>query len=393
MLPHWTEAPTLNPLQLELPTGATLGLYVHVPFCRKACHYCDFYFTPRASLMEAYTQSLLREIALYRPFLEAARIETVFFGGGTPSWLPPVLWESIFSALTQLRTFSPTEVSLEANPEDLTPARLQTWKALGITRLSVGIQSFLPKVLQTLGRWHDPQRAQVALEHLSQAGFASWSVDLIFAVPGQTLSDFEADLNAVLQLQVPHISLYGLTLEPRTVLYKKHKRGEFSPVSDELYEELYLTAHQYLAQAGYEWYELSNWARPGHECQHNWRYWLRKPYIGLGPSAHSYLPEVRWWNPRSLSTYLSRLAVGQFPIEATEMLTPIQIEQERWLTQFRTRRGIEKVAVYALSSRASKLLQTWQERRWVREQDEYILLSPQGALVSDYLVKELFACE
>ncbi len=393
MLPHRTEAPTLNPLQLELPAGATLGLYVHVPFCRKACHYCDFYFTPRASLMEAYTQALLQEIALYRPLLEAAPIETVFFGGGTPSWLPPALWESIFSALTELRTFSPTEVSLEANPEDLTPDRLQTWKALGITRLSVGIQSFLPKVLRTLGRWHDPQRARVALEHLSQAGFASWSVDLIFAVPSQTLSDFEADLNAALQLQVPHISLYGLTLEPRTVLYKKYKRGAFSPVSDELYEELYLTAHRYLAQAGYEWYELSNWARPGHECQHNWRYWLRKPYIGLGPSAHSYLPEVRWWNPRSLSTYLSRLAVGQLPIEATEVLTTIQIEEERWLTQFRTRRGIEKAAMYALNSRAPELLQTWQERGWVREQGEYILLAPQGALVSDYLLKELFACE
>lgn len=392
MLPHRTEAPLLNPLQLSLPSGATLGLYIHVPFCRKACHYCDFYFTPRASLMEAYAEALLREIHLYRPLLEAAPIETVFFGGGTPSWLPLPLWERIFTALRQLPTFLPTEVSLEANPEDLTPERLSAWKAMGVTRVSVGVQSFAPEVLKALGRWHRPEVAQSALEWVAQAGFTSWNADLIFAVPGQMLDSWEADLHTLMQLGVPHVSLYGLTIEPRTALYKKQQRGQFAPVSDELYVQLYLFAHRFLSQGGYQRYEISNWARPGYECQHNWRYWLRKLYIGLGPSAHSYIPEVRWWNARSLSAYLSKLQAEQLPLEASECLTLNQIEQERWLTQFRTRIGVEKAALASLGPYSLRLLQEWQARGWVQEKGDSLVLSPEGALVSDYLVKQLFAC-
>lgn len=391
MLPHRTEAPILTPFQLQLPSNSTLGLYIHVPFCRKACHYCDFYFTPRASLMEAYTEALIQEIHHYLPLLEAAPIETVFFGGGTPSWLPLSLWERLFTALRQLSTFSPREVSLEANPEDLTLSRLSAWKDMGVTRLSVGIQSFAPEVLKTLGRWHNPERAYTALEWVAQTGFASWSVDLIFAVPGQTLESLEGDLRTLMQWAAPHISLYGLTLEPRTVLYRKQQQGKFMPVSDELYGQLYLLAHQMLAQGGYQWYELSNWAKPGHECQHNWRYWIRQPYIGLGPSAHSYIPEVRWWNPRSLSTYLSKLQAGQLPLEDAEALTPTQIEQERWLTQFRTRIGIEKADLKPLGPRAPKLLQEWQAKEWVQDKGNAIVLSPQGALIADHLVKQLFA--
>lgn len=333
-----------------LPVGETWGLYVHVPFCRKACHYCDFYFTPRSSLMEAYVEGLLAEMDLYSPWLGAARIETVFFGGGTPSWLPIPMLERIFRRLESFSTFSPHELTLEANPEDITLEKLSAWRTLGITRLSVGVQSFSPAVLRTLGRWHRPGQAQRAVEAVAQAGFASWSVDMIFAVPGQSWETLQADIAFVVEREGPHLSFYGLTLEPRTVLYKKHQQGRFTAVEEETYTMQYEALQAYLRAKGFQWYEVSNWARPGHECQHNWRYWLRRPYLGLGPSAHSYVPEVRWANRASLSGYLQAVERGEFPWEFQEELTAEQVELEVWITGLRTRWGVEWAWVERSSS-------------------------------------------
>lgn len=291
--------------------------------------------------MEAYVEALLAEMRLYSPWLEAARIETVFFGGGTPSWLPIPMLERIFRRLESFATFSPHEITLEANPEDITPEKLSAWRALGITRLSVGVQSFSPRVLKTLGRWHRPGQAQRAVEAVAQAGFASWSVDMIFAVPGQSWQTLQADIDFLVREGVPHLSFYGLTIEPRTVLYKKYHRGHFPAVDEEAYAQQYQALHEYLKEKGFQWYEVSNWACPGHECQHNWRYWLRKPYLGLGPSAHSYVPEVRWANGASLVGYLQAIGRGEFPWAFWEELTAEQVELEVWMMGLRTRLGVE----------------------------------------------------
>jgi len=304
--------------------------------------------------MEAYVEALLTEIELYRPLLEATRIETVFFGGGTPSWLPIPLLERIFRRLERLTTFAPQELTLEANPEDLTLEKLGAWRALGITRLSVGIQSFSPAVLRTLGRWHRPGQAQKAIQAVTQMGWTRWSADLLFAVPGQSWQTLQADIDFLVSEGVPHLSFYGLTLEPRTVLYKKYQRGRFPAVDEEAYVEQYEALHAYLKEKGFEWYEVSNWARPGHECQHNWRYWLRRPYLGLGPSAHSYVPEVRWANRANLLSYLEEVERGELPWAFWEALTPEQIELEVWMTGLRTRLGVDGAWVERCASASSR---------------------------------------
>ncbi|MCS6895020.1 MAG: radical SAM family heme chaperone HemW [Bacteroidia bacterium] len=385
MFPDWIKEASLT--QVE-----TLGLYIHVPFCRRACHYCDFYFTPRASLMEEYVWALLQEIEAYASILGAYRIETVFFGGGTPSWLPPKLWERIFTRLSALPTFSPVEITIEANPEDIHPDNIRFWRSLGVTRVSVGIQSFSSEVLLSLGRFHDPEAAYRAVECLSEVDMPSWSADLIFAVPGQTIESFVQDVHSLLDRGIPHISLYGLTIEERTVLYKKLRLGRISPVNEEIYATAYLAAHQSLRNAGFIWYEISNWAYPGHECLHNWRYWQRKPYIGLGPSAHSYLPEMRWANRRNLRAYMTDLTRAVYPVDFVEKLSTRDILAEIWLTQFRTRAGVAWSDLTTLDKntiiRLQNAVRQAEESGWIEQTAEGFCLSPQGALFSDKLAAE-----
>ncbi|MCS6789809.1 MAG: radical SAM family heme chaperone HemW [Bacteroidia bacterium] len=373
----------LSALSLE---GQTLGLYIHVPFCRKACHYCDFFFTPRASLMEAYTEALLREIHLYRFLLEKVPIETVFFGGGTPSWLPSSLWDKIFHALHSLPTYHPTEITIEANPEDISAASIRLWRNWGVTRISIGIQSFQPALLRILGRSHSPDTALQAINLLANSDLPSWNADVIFAIPGQTLDSLQQDLKILTDKGAPHLSLYGLTIEERTVLYKKQKLGRFHPIDEDTYAEMYLAAHTFLENEGYTWYEISNWAREGHECQHNWRYWLRKAYLGLGPAAHSYIPEVRWHNPPSLRHYLQKLLdENVLPASSITPLTAEETQEELWLTRFRTRAGIP-TSLLDDSESGHALSQVWLQHGWVREVSGQYVLSSKGALLSDSLI-------
>ncbi|MCX8112581.1 MAG: radical SAM family heme chaperone HemW [Bacteroidia bacterium] len=386
MLPPWLEKASLGSIE-------TLGLYIHVPFCRRACHYCDFYFTPRASFMEAYTEALLCEIDHYAVLLEAFPIETVFFGGGTPSWLPLPLWDKIFRRLEQLPTYTPKEVTIEANPEDITPESLSFWLRRGVTRLSVGIQSFYPQVLHTLGRFHDPEIARRAINYLYKSGFTTWSADLIFGVPGQRSEHVVSDIEFLLSYNIPHLSAYGLTIEEKTVLYKKLRLGRFAPVEEETYAQSYLSIHEVLGKAGFTWYEISNWARPGHESQHNWRYWQRKPYIGLGPSAHSYLPEVRWANTRSIKTYLSQLESGIYPVAYWEALSLDDLRMELWITQFRTKLGLSSMQIRQhIGEKADYvfgLLDSAVQRGWLKRINDTYHLTPQGALLSDRLILEV----
>jgi oxygen-independent coproporphyrinogen-3 oxidase len=334
--------------------------------------------------MEKYVDALLIEMHLYEPLLSAAPIETVFLGGGTPSWLPEALLERVFNTLRSLSDYKPIEVTLEANPEDITAEKVAFWKGIGITRLSVGVQSFSSKVLATLGRWHRPEHAQKAVATIAKADFSSWSVDLIFGVPGQYTKEIQADLDFLLSLNIPHISTYGLTIEPRTVLYKKFKRGHFKNISDDIFAEQYLFIHSYLESRGFTWYEISNWAREGFESHHNWRYWTRRPYIGLGPSAHSYIPERRWSNVDKLNLYISSLLdQRKLPIAFEETLTPDQISLEKTMTYLRTRIGIPKE--WIISDKSYKYI----DKKMLTERNGRLSLRPQGALLIDSILSEI----
>lgn len=379
------------PLQkaIPLPQGP-LGLYIHIPFCRKACHYCDFYFTVRASLMPAYVERLCEEIAWWRPWLTYQPIQTAYFGGGTPSWLPPRLLEAIAAKLKALPTFSPVEWTLEVNPEDVSPQNLLFWKQLGITRLSVGVQSLDENVLRTLGRPTTLPETYQALETIAACGWPNWSVDLIFAVPGLTLSLMEKQLSYLTHvLKVPHLSLYGLTIEPRTVLYKKYQSGRFLPVSDDVYAEMYAYVSSYLANQGYKNYEISNWALPGYESKHNLIYWTGRPYIGLGPSAHSYIYPYRWWGIGSIQKYLYSYFSTQYEIE---YISPEKLRLEWWLLNLRLSNPIFLQKAYANVSSidvfSNFLLQIADEGLAILDQNSFSL-TVSGRLLVDSLARKI----
>ena len=396
MLPHRPETQTPLIAQEAIPHPTEpIGVYIHVPFCRKACHYCDFYFSVRQSQMEDYVQALLSEISAWQPWLSAQAVRTVYLGGGTPSWLPPHLLEKILSTLRAHAWWQPIEITLEANPEDITRQNLHFWQALGINRLSLGVQSFSDDILHLLGRKASASRTKKAIEEIKQADWANWSVDVIFAVPGQTIQGLEAELRYLSEVvQVPHISLYGLTIEPRTVLYKKYRRRQFEGMDDETYVEMYLFIHDFLASYGYEHYETSNWAKPGVYGQHNLGYWEGRPYIGLGPSAHSYIFPYRWWNRPDLKFYVSQLGSvqGARQVEG-ELITPEMATLEWFILHFRLSREIPW-AVMPLPQKSFSqfraLVETWAERGWVRLFAEGMQLLPLGWLWLDTLLAEVF---
>mgnify|MGYP003924155103 CR=1 FL=1 len=389
MFSHRQKTQTLlnPPDYIPLPSSP-IGIYIHVPFCRKACYYCDFYFSVRKSWMESYTQALLEEIKAWEPWLKAQAVRTVYFGGGTPSWLSFRLLQKIMDALQRCTIWQPVEITLEANPEDITRENLLFWRDLGINRLSLGVQSLSDEILQLLGRKATADITRRAIELIGGVGWENWSVDVIFAVPGQTISLMAQELRYLAEkIQVPHISLYGLTIEPRTVLYKKQLRGRFEAISDEAYAEMYLFIHDFLGRYGYEHYEVSNWSRAGFHSRHNLAYWEGKPYVGLGPSAHSYISPYRWWNKPDLREYMKQAVnIEVEKIDRREMVL------EWFMLRFRLSREIrwEDIPISQESLQNLKFCaSSWVERGWVKLSSQGISILPYGWLWLDTILKEV----
>src|SRR3989475_8892651 len=323
-------------------------LYLHVPFCVRRCSYCDFSIAVRKRIpTNEYVNAVLTELRSADPGPPArgGPISTTYFGGGTPSLLPP---EAISHLLVELlRSADPgpaarggQEVTLEANPEDVTPDHAKAWRASGINRVSLGGQSFDDNVLKWMPRSHDAARIGAAMHALRGAGIENISLDLIFALPDELHRDWERDLDLALALRPTHLSLYGLTVEPRTPLDRWISRGATHAPGEERYADEYLFAHERLSVFGYQFYEVSNASLPGYRSQHNSAYWSGKPYRGLGPAAHSFDGSTRRWNLRAWEAYRRVVAEGRSPVESEERLTVEQQETERTYLALRTAEGL-----------------------------------------------------
>lgn len=319
------------------------GIYIHIPFCRQPCHYCNFHFMASTRDKDAYLQALLREIDLQRMFFDRqghgstfGRIKTVYVGGGTPSMLSARELSRLFEGLS--RHFSlegATEVTLEANPDDLNPGKLKELRQLPVNRLSIGVQSFFPEDLYYMNRIHSPSQAWNSIQDAREAGFENISVDLIYGTPTLTDANWEDNLHRLAMTGIPHISAYALTVEPRTPLAYLIRKGKAKPVSEEQSARQFSMMKDVLESYGYRHYEISNFSFPGKESLHNMGYWTGQPYLGLGSSAHSFIPGKRSWNISNISQYKAAIYEDAVPAEE-EVLSLSQAVNEYIMTSLRT---------------------------------------------------------
>lgn len=299
------------------------GIYIHIPFCKKACHYCNFHFSTQTNNIDGFIEALLIEINLRKDYLKSP-IQTIYFGGGTPSLLSFSQLKTITDAIrTQYVVNDFIECTLEANPDDITEEQLQYWKQLGINRLSIGIQSFQNDALKWMNRAHEVEQSHKAIEAAQKAGFENISIDLIYGTPHYSRADLEADLNLIKEYAIPHVSCYALTVEEKTALQSMIQKGQMKNVVSEEQAAHFDIIVDFLNHQGYEHYEISNFAKPGYRSQHNSSYWKGAHYIGLGPSAHSYNGSTRQWNIANNALYAQSLKKGEinFEIESLELST------------------------------------------------------------------------
>jgi putative oxygen-independent coproporphyrinogen III oxidase len=318
---------------------AGFGVYVHVPFCAQRCDYCDFAtWTDRHHLMEAYAAACVTDLTRRAESGPVPPATSVFFGGGTPSLLPAELLVAILAAVPREPG---AEVTVECNPDTVTPELLAAYRAGGVNRLSFGVQSMAPHVLAALGRTHDPAAVERAVAAARDGRFDNFNLDLIYGGAGETRSDWQATLDAALALDPPHVSAYALTVEPGTPLARRIAGGEVTGPDDDDQAEKYLAADGALTAAGRPWYEISNWARPGRECRHNLLYWAQGEYLGIGCAAHGHTPAGRrWWNVRTPDRYIDLVTQGASAEAGHEILAGPPLEQEAAMLALRTRDGV-----------------------------------------------------
>lgn len=360
-----------------------MHLYFHVPFCQRRCSYCDFSIAIRKRIPAREWEEAIRgELRITGAVTDP--LETIYFGGGTPSLLPP---EAIDAVLRDAASSTPlldaVEVTLEANPEDVTSDRAAAWRKAGVNRVSLGAQSFDDQVLLWMRRSHDAARIGEAVRTLRAAGIDNISLDLIFGLPAELDRDWPRDLEVALSLRPSHLSLYGLTVEERTPLARWISRGASAPPDEERYAEEYLAAHERLRAAGYEFYEVSNAAREGRRSRHNSAYWSGRAYRGLGPAAHSYDGRARRWNLSAWAAYARAIAGGRSPVESEEVLSGPQRELERVYLALRTVDGLPSTAL------PPDRLAAWGNRGWVVEDRGRLRCTPEGWLRLDSLVRDL----
>ncbi len=383
--------------------NATLGLYLHVPFCKHACPYCDFYKLelrdrPARDRLE-FPELLAQECELLldmRPELRTRTIETIYFGGGTPSTLVPAGVGAAIERMLALfaGTAPDIEITLEANPENLTEGRAAKWFAAGITRLSMGAQSFAPKHLEKLERLHGPDTIREAVANSRACGFANINIDLMFALPDQSFDEWMESLAAAVALAPEHISFYGLTVHEHTPFEIEERAGRLAMPDDDMQATMYLRGAEFLERAGYEHYEISNFARPGFRSRHNRRYWSRADVLAMGPSAHSSVGAQRWRNPSDIDAWGAALRAFRVPAEGLESLTANSILEEALFCNLRRAEGIvaaEQPELFARAGAWAATLDDESRRLWTASPEGSFRLTRAGWLVSDAIIQAIIS--
>lgn len=364
------------------------GLYVHIPFCRSTCPYCDFYSETCSSRVAAWQSALAREMLLYKDAFPA--FDTLYLGGGTPTVLEDALLRSIFAHLGRHFHFrAGAEVTIEANPNDLTRAKLQTLRACGVNRISLGVQSFEERLLTFLKRRHSVAEAEQALHLIGEAGFSTVSIDLIYGIPGQTRQGWLKTLERALHFHPDHLSCYQLTAAPGTELREWEKRGAVTLPDESEQEGFFLDTADYLEGHGYLHYEISNFASgDATRSRHNQKYWQHIPYLGLGPAAHSFQNGKRWWNHRSVEGYCSSLAAGKAPVSGEEQLTREQLDLESLYLGLRTSAGVDLARING-DIASDTILRSLLREDYLKITGQTLLPTRKGFLVADRLAGAL----
>ncbi|MBO9570971.1 MAG: radical SAM family heme chaperone HemW [Chitinophagaceae bacterium] len=367
------------------------GIYIHIPFCKRACNYCNFHFSTSMKLRNDFLSSLLKEIALRKNYIGGELVETIYFGGGTPSLLSTEELSAIFNELSKHFSISSfVEITFEANPDNIDINSLLLWKSLGINRLSIGVQSFFDEDLIWMNRVHSADQAIGCIQSARDAGIDNFSIDLIYGGPTLTDEKWMSNLERAVSLKIPHLSCYALTVEPSTALDVMIRKKKAAPVNTEDQARQFLLMTDYLQAAGYEHYEISNLALPGKRSQHNSSYWRGVKYLGLGPSAHSFNGSTRQWNVANNALYIQSLNNNEIPFEI-ETLSDEQRFNEYIMTALRTIEGVDINRARAISK--SDLIQQSQQfidKKWVKIIDNKIMLTREGKLFADGIASELF---
>ena len=351
------------------------GLYVHIPFCKKRCLYCDFFSTTLLERREEYVEALLKEIVARKH--EAGEIRTIYLGGGTPSTLPA---EDIQRILEAIGTAHATEITMEINPGDATQEYVQAIREAGINRLSIGIQSFQDRLLTLIGRRHTAQQALTAVRMVQEAGFDNLSIDLMYALPTQTMEEWKADIETAIGLNVQHISSYGLMFEEGTALTRQLEAGQIEAIDEETENAMYDYLCARLKEAGWVHYEVSNFALPGYEAQHNSNYWNGTPYVGVGAGAHSYIGKERSWNADDLESYID----GKYQRES-EILSETDLYNEGIMLGLRTSRGI--VGPFSVQHRS--IIESKLQNGLLQEKDGRIVATQKGLHILNKIIEDL----
>lgn len=367
------------------------GIYLHIPFCKQACHYCNFHFSTSLKLQNDFLGALLKEITIRRDYLDREEVQTVYFGGGTPSLLAEPALDAIMDHLhASFSIARDAEVTLEANPDDINTESLLMWKRRGINRLSIGIQSFFEEDLLWMNRAHTAAQAQNCVSLAINAGFSNMSIDLIYGTPALSDEKWQYNLATAADLRIPHLSCYALTVEPGTALDVMTKKKKVKQASSDDQARQFLMMSDYLRSRGYEHYEISNLALPGMRSQHNSAYWSGTKYLGLGPSAHSFDGASRQWNISNNALYIKSLGEGKIPFEI-EALTEQQRTNEYIMTSLRLIEGlnITKVPLQFVDLVAAAA-QKFVQRGWMERRGDHLVLTREGKLFADGIAADLF---
>ncbi|MBO5866065.1 MAG: radical SAM family heme chaperone HemW [Bacteroidaceae bacterium] len=373
------------------------GIYIHIPFCKQRCLYCAFYSSTLHSKQQEYCDALCREIIMRRNYIIGI-IDTVYFGGGTPSTLTREQLQKILGTIKENYRLSPSaEITIEANPDDLTPEYLATLRSLSFNRLSMGIQSFDDAQLKAIGRRHTAERARQAVKDARTAGFENISIDLMFALPSSTSAQWQESIKQAIELRPTHISAYNLTYEEETPLYRALQQGKIEAVDEEENLKQFEILIEQLAAAGYRHYEISNFALPGYESRHNSSYWHDIPYLGCGAAAHSYNGESRSWNISDIKTYIEGINNG-VPFSEVEQLTTAEQYNDAILTRLRTADGVpsdwmrkkfgDKLTDYMLRNAAPHIA-----AGRLKEDNGILSLTREGLFISDAIIRDLIYVE